>query len=76
MEEGVGEISRNRGNVGRTFQRGGVRERCRGLERRGGGGVGGRYRIGFLNVHGLTVAKSMEVRNLLMGDNVICRERR
>ena len=52
MEEGVGEIRRNRGNVGRTFQMGG-RERCRGLERRGcggGGGVGGRYRIGFLNV--------------------------
>ena len=36
----------------------------------GGGKVGDRYRIGFLNVQGLTVAKSVERRNLLMGDNM------
>ena len=28
--------------------------------------MGGRCRIGFLNVQGLTVAKSVEIKNLMM----------
>ena len=31
-----------------------------------GGRMGGRCRIGFLNAQGLTAAKSVEIKNLMM----------